>query len=78
MSIGSPASSIPASDHHFNNFEDEKPDGTALVSLGAAASLFFLFLPAGLAFYTARFSLQLSPVAFYTARFSSSSISSSD
>ena len=54
-------------------FEDEKREGTALVSLGAAASLLFLFLPAGLAFYTARFSLQSSPVAFYTARFSSSS-----
>jgi len=41
-------------DIEVGHWEDEKPAGTALVSLGAAASLLFLFLPAGLAFYTAR------------------------
>ena len=56
--------SIPASAPSWQQFEDEKREGTALVSLGAAASLLFLFLPAGLAFYTARFSLSSSSVAF--------------
>ena len=34
--------------------QDEKATGTALVTIGALGSLLFLFLPAGLAFYTAR------------------------
>ena len=34
--------------------QDEKAAGTALVTIGALGSLLFLFLPAGLAFYTAR------------------------